>query len=173
MSNPNFQILVSQGDITQAKVDAVVTAANEGLQGGGGVDGAVHKAAGPQLLAECNFIGGCRTGSAVLTGGYNLPFAQYVIHAVGPRWKDGNCLEDEQLAMAYYNAMREADCRHISSVAFPCISTGIYGFPPERAVEIAFKAVNAYRAFNQNITRVEFVCFTDADFDLYMNKVLA
>lgn len=135
-------IEVWQGDITTLEVCAIVNAANRSLLGGGGVDGAIHRAAGPGLLEECRALGGCETGSAKITDGHGLP-ARHVIHAVGPVWRGGGDGEDAALASCYRNAMalaRVADCR---SVAFPAISTGIYGFPAERAARIAVRALRA------------------------------
>lgn len=130
------RITVHQGDITQLDVDAIVNAANRSLLGGGGVDGAIHRAAGPQLLAECRTLGGCRTGGARLTAGHALR-ARHVIHAVGPVWYGGNQGEDELLASCYREALRLCIEHRLRSVAFPAISTGAYAFPPERAAEIA------------------------------------
>jgi O-acetyl-ADP-ribose deacetylase (regulator of RNase III) len=134
---------VWQGDITTLKVDAIVNAANSSLLGGGGVDGAIHRAAGPGLLEECRRIGGCPTGEARITAGYRLP-ARHVIHTVGPVWKGGDAGEDELLASAYRNSLALALQHGLRSVAFPAISTGIYGFPAERAAEIAVRTIGAY-----------------------------
>ncbi len=134
------RITVHQGDITRLDVDAIVNAANRSLLGGGGVDGAIHRAAGPQLLAECRTLGGCRTGGAKITGGHALR-ARHVIHAVGPVWYGGNQGEDELLASCYREALRLCIEHHLGSVAFPAISTGVYAFPLERATEIAVAEV--------------------------------
>ncbi len=133
-------IRVWQGDITTLKVDAIVNAANETLLGGGGVDGAIHRAAGPGLLAECRRIGGCPTGQARITGGHDLP-ARHVIHTVGPVWRGGDADEDALLASAYRNSLQLARDHGLTSIAFPAISTGVYGFPPDRAARIAITTV--------------------------------
>ena len=133
-------IRIFSGDITQLRVDAIVNAANSSLLGGGGVDGAIHRAAGPELLAECRGIGGCPTGEAQITAGYRLP-ARYVIHAVGPRWQDGRHGESEKLASCYAKAMELAREHAVKSIAFPAISCGIYRYPVQAAAEIAVRAV--------------------------------
>lgn len=153
------RITVIQGDITRQQVDAIVNAANQSLLGGGGVDGAIHRAAGPQLLAECSMLGGCPTGKAKITRGYNLP-AKYVIHAVGPRWRGGNHDEDAFLAGAYRASLELATQHGCASVAFPAISTGIYGFPLERATRIAIREVRDYLNEHEMPASVVFVCFS-------------
>jgi len=153
------RITVIQGDITRQQVDAIVNAANQSLLGGGGVDGAIHRAAGPQLLAECSMLGGCPTGKAKITRGYNLP-AKYVIHAVGPRWRGGNHDEDAFLAGAYRASLELATQHGCASVAFPAISTGIYGFPLERATRIAIREVRDYLSEHEMPASVVFVCFS-------------
>ena len=162
---------IIKGDITTLKVDAIVNAANETLLGGGGVDGAIHRAAGPRLKAECAMVGGCPTGSAKLTEGYDLP-ARFVIHAVGPVWRGGDHGEDELLASCYRTAMTLAEEHRVNSIAFPSISTGVYGFPFERACGIALSEI--FRALDEGsrVKQVYCVCFSDADVETYQ-RVLA
>lgn len=149
-----------RGDITRQRVDAIVNAANNTLLGGGGVDGAIHLAAGPGLLEECRSLGRCETGDAKITGAYHLP-AEFVIHAVGPVWQGGDAGEDELLASAYTNALRRAVENGVSTIAFPAISTGAYGFPMERAARIAVRAVRDFLTTDDSIDRVVFVCRGD------------
>ena len=156
------RVMITKGDITQQKVDAIVNAANTTLMGGGGVDGAIHRAAGPKLLAECVTLGGCPTGQAKITKAYNLA-ATYVIHTPGPRWQGGNHGEDEMLAACYRNALRVAAERGVKTIAFPSISTGAYNFPLVRASRIALKTVLAILAEQPSFELVNFVCFDDDD----------
>jgi O-acetyl-ADP-ribose deacetylase len=154
------RMTVHQGDITKLEVDAIVNAANQSLLGGGGVDGAIHRAAGPELLEECRTLGGCPTGDAKITRGYRLP-ARHVIHAVGPRWQGGGKGEPAALAACYRRALElaaEAGCR---TVAFPAISQGIYGYPPEQATELAVRTVRAVLE-EMPALEVTFCCFDAA-----------
>ena len=166
------QIEVIEADITTLAVDAIVNAANESLLGGGGVDGAIHRAAGPQLLEECRTIGGCRTGDVRLTKGYHLP-AKHVIHTVGPVWQGGNHGEDELLAACYRHSMSMALRNQIRSIAFPAISTGIYRFPLERAASIAADEVDRFLGTYPEFDRVIFCCFGKAALDAYARAVQA
>jgi O-acetyl-ADP-ribose deacetylase (regulator of RNase III) len=161
-------ILVVQGDITKQQVDAIVNAANSSLLGGGGVDGAIHRAAGPGLLEECRRLGGCKTGHAKATQGYRL-FAKHVIHTVGPIWGEEEGLEDELLASCYIASLELALKLNVRSLAFPAISTGIYGFPKERAAGIATREVLKY---TDKLQRLLFVCF-DAETKSIYDKLLA
>jgi len=160
-----------QGDITKMKVDAIVNAANSSLLGGGGVDGAIHRAAGTELVAECATLGGCATGEAKITRGYRLP-AKHVIHTVGPVWHGGTHDEDKLLANCYRNSLRIAAEHGLKTIAFPAISTGIYGFPSERACRIAVEAVREFLAGHPAVEKVSFVCFDSLTFGLY-KKALA
>ncbi len=173
MTGEHLQVV--HGDITRMEVDAIVNAANSGLLGGGGVDGAIHGAGGPAIMAACRAIhdaqGGCPTGEAVITTGGLLP-APYVIHAVGPVWHGGGKEEDAQLASAYRNSIRLAGEHNLRTVAFPNISTGIYGFPRERAVDIAIAAVREALPKSPSIEQVTFVCFDDENFRLYRERLV-
>jgi O-acetyl-ADP-ribose deacetylase (regulator of RNase III) len=157
-STPSARLVVVEGDITRQDVDAIVNAANTTLLGGGGVDGAIHRAAGPELLAECRTLGGCPTGEARLTRGYRLP-ARWVIHTVGPVWRDGRHGEDELLAGCYRNSLALARERGLKTIAFPAISTGAYGFPLERAARIAVRECRAFLAANPDFGEIRLVCF--------------
>jgi len=164
-------IVVVEGDITEQKVEAIVNAANTSLLGGGGVDGAIHRAAGPELLAECRTLHGCPTGDAKLTGGYRLP-ARWVIHTVGPVWRGGHDFEDELLANCYRRSHEVATEKRVRSVAFPAISTGIYGFPLERATRIAVREVRAFLETNPAIEKILFVCFDRHTRDCYQRVLM-
>jgi O-acetyl-ADP-ribose deacetylase (regulator of RNase III) len=160
------RISIQQGDITQQDADAIVNAANQTLLGGGGVDGAIHRAAGPKLLEECRTLNGCETGDAKITRGYNLQ-ARWVIHTVGPIWNGGRNREDELLARCYTNSLSLAAKRRIRTIAFPSISTGAYGFPIERASRIALKSILAYLSQSAFPEEVAIVCFSHNDYLVY------
>ena len=160
------RIELALGDITELAVDAIVNAANTSLLGGGGVDGAIHRAAGLGLLEECATLGGCPTGEARITGGHNLP-AKYVIHTVGPVWSGGDNDEDALLAACYRNSMALAAERGIRTIAFPAISTGVYGFPKERATRIAVREVATALERHSEIEMVTFVAFSKRDYGVY------
>jgi len=166
----NTQIEIIKGDITSMKVDAIVNAANSSLMGGGGVDGAIHRAGGPSILEECRMIvarqGGCKTGEAVITTAGNLP-ARYVIHTVGPVWNGGHNQEAEKLASCYANSLSLAIQYKLRSVAFPNISTGIYGYPKKEAAAIAFDSVSTFRHDLAADIALFFVCFDEENFRLY------
>ncbi|HEX6611984.1 MAG TPA: O-acetyl-ADP-ribose deacetylase [Hyphomicrobiaceae bacterium] len=152
------RVSILDADITTLDVDAIVNAANASLLGGGGVDGAIHRAAGPELLAECRTFGGCETGEAKLTGGYSLK-ARHVIHTVGPVWQGGDADEDRLLASAYRNSLELARQHGVRSIAFPAISTGVYGFPPDRAARIAAQTVKQGIENDPALEHVVFACF--------------
>ncbi len=162
----DLSIQVIQGDITKISVDAIVNAANHSLLGGGGVDGAIHWAGGPAILEACRKLGGCDTGEAVITVAGNLP-ARFVIHTVGPVWHNGKTNEDELLASAYRNSLKRAEENEVKTLSFPNISTGVYGFPKERAAKIAIPTVIQYLTKPHSIKKVIFVCFDEENFKIY------
>ena len=171
------QLEAVEADITRLDVDAIVNAANTSLLGGGGVDGAIHRAAGPELLAECRALGGCPTGQARLTQGYRLP-ARYVIHTVGPVYRDGRQGEPELLASCYRESLRLAQVHACTSVAFPAISCGVYGYPVPDAVAIAVREVRAFceggqAVTNRSVTSVVFACFGREVLDAYRRALAA
>ena len=170
MTDIDKRIHIKQCEITKLKVDVIVNAANNTLLGGGGVDGAIHEAAGIQLLEECRTLNGCETGEAKITKGYNLA-AKYVIHTVGPVWKGGNYNEKELLSKAYKNVMITAIKNKIKTIAFPNISTGVYGFPKEAAAKIAINEVNKFLKTDSTIDKVLFVCFNKENYDIYNSLV--
>ena len=164
------RISVVEGDITKQTVDAIVNAANTALLGGGGVDGAIHRAAGPELLEECRKLGGCPTGQARITKGYKLP-AKWVIHTVGPVWRDGQHGEDELLAGCYRNSLALAEQNGVKTIAFPSISTGAYGFPMERAALITVTEIKNVLERNRSIEKVVLVCFGRGAFEVHQKAV--
>ncbi len=164
------RIQAIEGNITRQQVDAIVNAANTSLLGGGGVDGAIHRAAGPALLEECRQLGGCPTGEARLTKGYHLP-AKWVIHTVGPVWRDGKHGEEELLANCYRNSLALAESNGIHTIAFPAISTGAYRFPMERATKIAVREARDFLANAQTVQKVIFVCFDKTALECYEKEL--
>ena len=163
-----MRLVVIKHDITALAVDAIVNAANPSLLGGGGVDGAIHRAAGPELLQECRLLGGCETGQAKSTNGYRLP-ATYVIHTVGPVWYGGDAGEPQQLADCYRNCLMVADALQVKNIAFPSISTGVYGYPKPDAALIAVQTVVSHRS--ATVEEVTFCCFSDTDLAIYRQLV--
>jgi O-acetyl-ADP-ribose deacetylase (regulator of RNase III) len=168
LSAPAIEALM--GDITHQQVDVIVNAANQSLLGGGGVDGAIHRAAGPRLLEECRTLSGCPTGEARITGGHGLP-ARYVIHAVGPRWRGGDRGEPELLRSCYIHALDLTNEHQLASVAFPSISTGAYGYPIGRASPVAVGAVREWLADPGSVRLVRFVLFSDTDLAFYQPRL--
>ena len=162
----SVRIKIQQGDITKLNVEAIVNAANTSLLGGGGVDGAIHRAAGSELLEYNKKLGGCKTGEAKITPGFNLP-VKYIIHTVGPVWNGGNNNEDEFLASCYRYSLKLAAENEAKSIAFPAISTGVYRFPLKRAAKIAVEEAEKFLNQNKSIAKVIFVCFDKENFDIY------
>ena len=160
------RISLHRGDITQLKVDAIVNAANQTLLGGGGVDGAIHRAAGPELLKECRTLNGCETGDAKITRGYKLP-AKFVIHTVGPVYYNGRNNEAEKLASCYRRSLEIAEIHQVKSIAFPNISTGVYGYPKEEAAQIAIQTVRHFSEEKNQVDEVIFCVFDEENYLLY------
>lgn len=165
------RIELVKADITKLTVDAIVNAANKSLLGGGGVDGAIHRAAGPELVAECRTLNGCETGEAKITKGYNI-LAKYVLHTVGPVWRGGGNNEKQLLAHCYTNSLNLAVNNNCKIIAFPNISTGVYGFPKNEAAEIAVYEVKEFLRTNESIEKVIFVCFDQENYEIY-SRLLA
>ena len=166
MKNPDSKIDIVRGDITKLDVDAIVNAANTTLLGGGGVDGAIHRAAGPELLAECRTLDGCRPGEATITRGYHLP-TRFVIHTVGPVWRGGKHHEPETLANCYRNSLRLAVENEIKTIAFPAISCGAYGYPIPEAAQVALKTARDFLATDDSIDKVTFVLWGEDIYEAY------
>ncbi|MBD3654014.1 O-acetyl-ADP-ribose deacetylase [Kangiella sp.] len=161
-----MRLRLDAGDITQLYVDAIVNAAKKSLLGGGGVDGAIHRAAGPELLEECKTLGGCETGEAKITKGYDLP-AKHVIHTVGPVWHGGDENEAELLASCYMNSLQLAEQQGLRSIAFPCISTGVYGYPKQQAAAIAVSVCKMFTSNAQSLKEIIFSCYDDESLAIY------
>lgn len=170
MAMRDRRIELATGDITKLAVDAIVNAANTSLLGGGGVDGAIHRAAGPELLAECRSLGGCPTGEARITRGYRLP-ARFVIHTVGPAWRGGGAQEDELLARCYRASLSLAVAHGVRSIAFPAISTGVYGFPRPRACAIAINETHRFLLADSTLEKVIFIAFDAETAALYRREL--
>ena len=166
------RLKIVMGDITHQKVDAIVNAANHSLLGGSGVDGAIHAAAGPELLEECRALNGCETGEAKITKGYDLP-AKHVIHTVGPVWNGGQSGEKELLANCYKNSLAIAKENGVKTIAFPSISTGVYGYPIEKAAKIALTKIINFLKEDESMEQVVIVCFGNRAFDVYQEKLAA
>jgi O-acetyl-ADP-ribose deacetylase len=167
IATPQERMGIIQGDITKLQVDAIVNAANSSLLGGGGVDGAIHRAAGEDLLFECQQLNGCPTGQAKLTGGYRLA-AKYIIHAVGPTWRGGKAGEPELLASCYRESLALAKMYEIQTIAFPAISCGAYGYPIDLAAKVALETVYTFLEQDRSIMGVSFVCFSNADYNTFV-----
>ena len=165
--SPMERMGIIQGDITKLTVEAIVNAANSSLLGGGGVDGAIHRAAGAELLAACQQLNGCKTGRAKITGGYKLT-VKYIIHTVGPIWHGGNDREPELLASCYRESLELAAKHDVKTIAFPAISCGVYGYPVDLAARVALETVYSFLSLNSSILGVSFVCFSDTDYDTYV-----
>ena len=169
-SSMNFRAI--QADITTLAVDAIVNAANTSLLGGGGVDGAIHRAAGPELLEECRLLNGCKTGDAKITKGYRLP-ARFIIHTVGPVWHGGSSGEADLLASCYRKSLQLAVESRVRSIAFPCISTGVYGYPAEQAAEVAVRTLSETRHTPSCQIEVTFCCYSRRDYEMYTGLLKA
>ena len=168
--NMKSKIHIIKGDITTQHVEAIVNAANNSLLGGGGVDGAIHRAAGKELLEECKTLNGCETGEAKITNGYKLP-AKYVIHTVGPVWKGGNKNEEKLLEGCYRNSLKLAVEHNIKTIAFPSISTGVYRYPIEKASKVAIKTIYDFLQQHESVKKVVIVCFSQSDYDVYRENL--